>query len=472
MSVQTQAILPPIDLAQNPAAWKEELEKASSRFHIMGAWVAIIFDPIFAITDYLNIPDSWAHLLIIRLMVSFVTLMTLLLQKPLKLPSFFIVLVPFTLISLQNAYTFSLITPNHVLGHSLNYMALLVGGGMFLLWHWSFSVGVIVASGLATWYFITHNPELNFEDSMVQGGLLLYTVGIFMIVLIKARYDLTLKEIKARLGLKYANQQLSIQKGIIEKKNKNITDSIKYAQRIQASFLGNTREMIGWFHDAFILFQPKDIVSGDFYWFQQSPRGTFRVVVAADCTGHGVPGAFMTVMGNDFLNEIVGHRKIYAPEAILQALDEKVMGNFSKTGNDQHKIQDGMDMSILVFEEHCVHFAGAKNPLYHMRNGEIRLIKGSKFPIGSSQYPKGKVFERHTLETRPGDRFFIFSDGYTDQFGGEKNMKFMNKRFMEILLQTQGQPMEQVREALLSAHLAWKEGHSQTDDILVIGISV
>src|SRR5688572_4791307 len=134
-----------------------------------------------------------------------------------------------------------------------------------------------------------------------------------MIVLIKARYDLTIKEIKARLALAASNEELGKQKAIIESKNEKITDSIQYAKRIQDSILGHQSHIDAWFTESFVLFKPKDILSGDFYWFYENPEENLKIVIAADCTGHGVPAAMMTVMGNSILNEIVVQRKIYEP---------------------------------------------------------------------------------------------------------------------------------------------------------------
>lgn len=201
-----------ISIARVPGeAWRGALEINTKRFHVVAAWAAIIFDPIFAITDYFNIPDSWQHLLYIRLMVSLITIMTLIGQKRFQWPSYWIVIVPFMLISLQNAFTYSLIGEEDLLGHNLNYMALLIGAGMFLAWDWFFSVGVLVLSALATATFVYFNPAISLDGFFVKGGLLLMTVGAFMFVLIKTRYNLTVKEIKTRLALQISNEEIQSQ---------------------------------------------------------------------------------------------------------------------------------------------------------------------------------------------------------------------------------------------------------------------
>lgn len=211
----------------NPIAWKHELELTASKYHVTGAWIAIFFDPLFAFTDYINMPDAWLQLLVIRLSVSAITLTLLLTRKKLALSTYVIILVPFLLISLQNAYTYSLISNDIILGHSLNYVALLIGGAMFILWRWTYSIFVVLLSAAATAFFISLNPALDKELFVVRGGLLLIAVGAFMIILIKARYDLTVKEIKARLALKASNEAILVQAEEIKAINENLEKLVR-----------------------------------------------------------------------------------------------------------------------------------------------------------------------------------------------------------------------------------------------------
>ncbi len=453
-------------------SWKQELEKASSKYNIIAAWVAVFFDPLFAFTDYINMPNEWLHLFFIRLGVAAVALTLILFRKKYRISAYNIILVPFLLISLQNAYTYGLIGNDILLGHSLNYMALLIGGAMFILWRWNYSVLVVALSALSTAFFVEQNPLIEKEQFFVKGGFLLVAVGAFMIILIKARYDLTVKEIKARLALKAANIELGKQKEIVEISSKKITDSIQYAKRIQESILGNPSRIDNWFKDSFVLFKPKDILSGDFYWFYENPEDNIRIVIAADCTGHGVPAAMMTVLGNSILNEIVIQRKIYAPDLILHELDKRIMESFSNRAEDENKINDGMDVSILSFHSGKVIFAAAKNPLCIITNGELKVIAGSKFPIGSTQYNE-KTFDKHELTLEKGTRLYIYSDGYQDQFGGTNNQKYLSKRFKEFLVRTSTLPMTEQKSKLLNEFEAWKGvDKKHTDDVLIIGVEV
>jgi signal transduction histidine kinase len=192
-------------------SWKAELEKTSSKYHIVAAWAAILFNPVFAFTDFINIPESWQELLIIRSSVSVAILTLIILRNKFHIPSYLIVAITFLLISLQNAYTYSLIGNEDLLGHNLNYIALLIGAAMFLLWEWTYSVIMIFVSLIATAVFLYLNGALDMDLFLVQGGVLLAAVAVFMVVLIKTRYDLTVKEIKARLALQISNEEIQAQ---------------------------------------------------------------------------------------------------------------------------------------------------------------------------------------------------------------------------------------------------------------------
>jgi signal transduction histidine kinase len=207
------------------------MEKTSKRYHLMACWAAIIFDPIFAFTDYLNIPEHWAVLFFIRLGVSACIGITLLLKERLQLSTHAVVSVPFLLISLQNAFTFSLIGKEDLLGHNLNYMALLVGAAMFVLWHWGYSVVIVIGSAIATFAFVYANADLSSDEFFLNGGLLLAAVSIFMIVLIQTRYQLTSKEIKARLALQLSKEEIQSQSEEIKSINDNLEDLVEQRTR-------------------------------------------------------------------------------------------------------------------------------------------------------------------------------------------------------------------------------------------------
>lgn len=255
----------------------------------------------------------------------------------------------------------------------------------------------------------------------------------------------------------------------IETSNLKITQSIRYAKRIQDAILPDQELIKKNFEEYFILYQPKDIVSGDFYWFEE--KEDLLIIAVVDCTGHGVPGAFMTMMGNDLLNQIIIENAISSPEYIIAELDKKVTKTL-----DSHteKRNDGMDIAVVVIDrsQHLIHFSGAKLPLYHVSNGILSQVKGSIFPIGSTQYKHNKIFQKHTMPYTKGDIIYLFSDGFQDQFGGENKMKYMTKRFRHFLSEMNGIGMEEQKDILEKELLYWKNGNKQTDDILVMGFKL
>ena len=207
--------------------WTAELEKSSMRYHRTVLWVAIIFDPLFVITDYINISEGWEKLLFIRLIVSGITLLLLITRHRSGISLRLLTVITFLMISLQNAYTFSLIGNDNLLGHNLNYMALLVGAAMFILWEWYYSVAIVLISASFIAYFIRVNPAIDVRQFFLNGGLLLIAVAVFMGVLIRTRFRLTVREIKARLALEMSNREIKIQAREIERINANLETIVK-----------------------------------------------------------------------------------------------------------------------------------------------------------------------------------------------------------------------------------------------------
>lgn len=269
--------------------------------------------------------------------------------------------------------------------------------------------------------------------------------------------------------------EIKDQKEIIEEKNKDITESIRYSKRIQQAVLPSAERLIKYFPDSFILNKPKDIVGGDFAWF--SERDKKVVVAAVDCTGHGVPGAFMSVIGNSFLNEIVNERKMTRPDVVLEVLRESIIRSLkqrSRETGEPQGMKDGMDISVIRYdlETKILSFAGAKNPMYLVRDGEIIIYKGDRFPIGVDADGILIPFEGHDIEVQKGDCVYIFSDGYPDQFGGPKGKKFKYKQFQELLVEISDKDMEVQKFVLEETITKWQGSLDQVDDILVIGFRI
>lgn len=254
------------------------------------------------------------------------------------------------------------------------------------------------------------------------------------------------------------------------KKNLDITSSIQYAQRIQqAIILPSMSAFYEDFKKSFILFRPKDIVSGDFFWYGK--KGTTRVFTAADCTGHGVPGAFMSIIGNNSLNQIVIEQGVTEPAKILTILDEKIKESLHQKGRKSDTF-DGMDIAICSIDENSnkLTFAGAYNPLYLVRNNELIKHKAVRRSIGGSQLKQSKSFESETIELQKNDTIYIFSDGYADQFGGADNRKFTTKRMQEKLVEIQNKNMPNQQMILEETIENWMNGFEQIDDMIVVGV--
>jgi serine phosphatase RsbU (regulator of sigma subunit) len=263
--------------------------------------------------------------------------------------------------------------------------------------------------------------------------------------------------------------KISEQKNEIERQQKELSDSLEYASSIQTALLPDIRHFQKSFSDSFILYKPRDIVSGDFYWY--SRKGNYVAVAAADCTGHGVPGAFMSILGMSFLNEIVS-KCIPGANTILNRLRENVMKALHQTG-DIGEQKDGMDISLCVFclDEKELQYSGAFNPLYLIRNGELIETRGDKMPIGVNAIAE-KSFTKHEFKLQEGDQLYIFSDGYADQFGGKFDKKFRYRSLKELLLKIQHKPMKEQEQELNKVFNNWKGDFEQLDDVLLMGLKI
>ncbi|RME19707.1 MAG: hypothetical protein D6799_00695, partial [Bacteroidetes bacterium] len=257
-------------------------------------------------------------------------------------------------------------------------------------------------------------------------------------------------------------------------KNREILSSIEYAKRIQQAILPTQQYVQSVLPNAFILYMPKDIVSGDFYWVYELPsqdKSEKSVIVAAvDCTGHGVPGALMSMIGSNLLNQIVIEKNITSPEKILQEMNKGVQSAL-KQGQSDIKTNDGMDASIVrLFKNGTLQWAGAYRPIVIIKkDGTIIKTEGDKYPIGGVQMDADRNYTLHTFDLQKGDAVYIFSDGYADQFGGDKGKKMMMKRFLQLLQEIHLKPIQEQKEILKTFFNQWKSHHEQVDDVLVIG---
>ncbi len=281
-----------------------------------------------------------------------------------------------------------------------------------------------------------------------------------------------LQDINQNLEHKVAErtEELNLQKEMVEEKNKEIVDSINYAERLQRAILPTMEAIKAHLGNSFILFKPKDIVSGDFYWMDI--QDNHMLISAVDCTGHGVPGAMVSVVGSNSLTRCVKEFGLRDPAKILDKMVELVVETFEASSGEE--VKDGMDMSLcsIDLETNIVEYSGANNPLWILKKGsaEIHEIKANKQPIG--KYEHMKPFTGHRIQLEPGDSIYMFTDGYADQFGGPRGKKFKYKTFKNLLISMADRPMEEQMAILDASFEEWRGELEQVDDVCVIGVRV
>ena len=283
------------------------------------------------------------------------------------------------------------------------------------------------------------------------------------------------KELEALISARTA--EVVSQKELLQEKNKEVLDSINYAQRIQRSILPSAEDMQKALHNHFVLYKPKAIISGDFYWMAQVQTHTTEaqlvVLAVVDCTGHGVPGALMSIVGNTLLNQTIKNSEINTPAQALDFLNHELPKNL-KSQQKGEIIRDGMDMVMcaLDFKNKKLYFAGANNSLYLIRKGELIEIAGDKQAISGSIDDVKKPFSNHTFELETGDILYLLTDGFADQFGGPKGKKFKHKQVVQTLLQVHSLSMNEQKEKIYKAFEDWRGDQEQVDDVTVIAVQI
>jgi len=472
--------------------WQIELNATAFKYHLLIARVGLMLNLVFAIGDYFNSPVHFVDFLIFRIVVSSIMLFVVLFKNKFIHHPEIIVLIPVLAISTENAFMYSVLDGAEFQKHTISYIALFIAAGMFILWKPIYSIIVVVVSLVVNIIFFGINSHLSANEILINGGLLTLTIALLSILQIHLRTNLTKKEISLRLTLAEFNNQLTLQKEIINKKNKDITDSIDYAKTIQDATLPIIELKQKFFPDSFILFKPKDIVSGDFYWFAE--KNEKKIIAACDCTGHGVPGALMSMIGMNLLNQIVNERGITSPNEILNCLHIETRKALKQ--EDSGKTKDGMDIAVVTFNsEKEIEFAGARRPLWiisktveqsksilypiveEQKNTGTGLgsviceIKGDKFSIGGAQNEFERKFTCHQVSLNKGDCIYIFSDGYADQFSN-LHEKLMTSRFKDLVINMQKKSMPNQKIFLNNFIKRWRGKRQQIDDILVIGIRI
>jgi serine phosphatase RsbU (regulator of sigma subunit)/Tfp pilus assembly protein PilF len=317
----------------------------------------------------------------------------------------------------------------------------------------------------------TIEKKKQYSSKLISYGIsVIITVFlILVIVLTVAVFRALRKSQKQQTIIEIKNTETELQKKIIEEKNKDITASIQYAKQIQNALLREEEHISKHLPEHFILFLPKDIVSGDFYWGVEKQE--YWYFAAADCTGHGVPGAIMSMLGISFLNDIALSEGIHSPAHILNLLRKRIITELRQTGETGGN-KDGMDISIccLNLKTYELQWAGANNALNIIRNGKLEETKADKQPIG--YYPEMRPFTNHQLQMQKGDSIYIYSDGYADQFGGPKGKKLTYKRLEKIIIENNNLPMEEQKKLFKQQFIEWKGTFEQVDDVCLVGVRI
>jgi serine phosphatase RsbU (regulator of sigma subunit) len=296
-------------------------------------------------------------------------------------------------------------------------------------------------------------------------------ITAFILLLVIAGYIYYNYRDKKRINelISEQKEKLELQHIDLTEKQKEILDSIEYAKRLQRAILAPEKKLQELFFEAFIIYQPKSIVSGDFYWFAESSYN--KIIAVADCTGHGVPGGFMSMLGYEMLQDVLLKEQITTTSMALKVLDQKMTDALSKSGS---AYRDGMDIALCAFGKNnsTLQFSGANRPLIKISDGKITEIKPNKFTIGGDIDGTQKSYDNHEIPFEKGDVFYLFSDGYSDQFGGDKNKKFSYRKLKELLLEISQKPITTQKDILLTTFEKWKALNEQIDDVCVIGIKI
>lgn len=283
---------------------------------------------------------------------------------------------------------------------------------------------------------------------------ILLTIAVFTVI-IERSFSFLLRQQK----------RIEVQKKDIESKNIEITASIQYAKRIQEAIMPSLKQMQVNFPNSFVLYKPKDIVAGDFYWLEQLNGRT--IIAVADCTGHGVPAALVSIVCSNALNRSTREFNLSQPAAILNKTRELVVETFAQS---EINVLDGMDIALYAIENETLEYAGANNPLYYFAGQEFKEIRSDNQPIGKCDFPQ--PYTNHKIELKKGDKFYLFTDGFADQFGGPKGKKFKYQPFRKLFIDNHSKSLDEQKNIFNNTLEQWKGDHEQVDDVCIIGIKL
>ncbi len=446
----------------SPAA-KEEFvklfqEKSAQRAKVLIIGGMILY-PLWTINDYLFSPEWYWEFLILRLIVAVPLVFFYYLATKGKIDYYKPLTYLIFVAAAEVAFMCTVVNPEAQIPFFLGYTTVYTVVLFIILAPPAFTLGYYLFGVVAFFLFALFFGKYPLITYFKNGAALYLTVSSFAWILSVFNYRSVLREIEARVLLDESHREL-------EKKNKEIIDSITYARRIQSTILPPVEEFSKKFREYFLLYLPKDIVAGDFYWLETHQGKTYFAV--ADCTGHGVPGAMVSVVCSSALTKALTEENRLIPGELLDCTKKIVVDKFSKS---KEKVKDGMDIVLCCLENNNrLLYSGANNPLwiYRAETGEIEEIFPDKQPVG--MYPLNKNFETKTVELQENDVIYLFSDGFQDQFGGKRGKKLKAGRLKKYLTEIACEPLAVQREKLHAFFEEWKGNHEQIDDICILGI--
>ena len=449
---------------------KREFYLATSKFQYIACWIGIVLNIVWFLGDYLAIPEYWIPFLEFRIAVSGISLLALLFRHKLKLNINYCVFILVLGISIQNAYMWSVMDVPHLQKHAFAYTVLFIGVGMLVLWEMALSWFLLLSSLIANIIFYKINSPLTVDEFITNGALLTFTVAIFSVYLIRTRVRLSTNELRSRLELSQSNSLLELKHNEVISQKEKITESINYSYRIQSAILPTEDIIKPYFSDALMIYKPKDIVSGDFPWMYVKDDLLF--IAAVDCTGHGVPGALLSIIGHFILNEQVTKTEYLNAALLLDGLHHGVKKTLKQHENKETR--DGMDVAMCMFDlkNKTLDFAGAHRHMYHVRDNEITEFKGTKRPIGGTQYKDVEGFINNKIDLQKGDTIYFYSDGMPDQIGGSEGKKFFNSKVKGLIQENNLLDIATQKSKFLEAFNSYKGDYKQVDDVLFLAIRI
>ncbi|PWJ44388.1 PP2C family protein-serine/threonine phosphatase [Sediminitomix flava] len=471
------------------------LEPFNSKYIGILTIVGVIVYPLCAIMDHRLLPQNIAaDFLFIRVFQALVTLLFYIMYK-LGIYRRAVVFnyVVYGGMSLQLSYLCSISPSEHSPVYFSALSAAILAGNGLIVWDSKHSAVINILCFLIFTLGIHFFHEMTWADVIDNGYPMTLVLSILSVFMMKSRHNGIINELKTKKSLNLANEKLQEKQQEVENQSEelkiqlelthhqnqelsklyeNITSSVRYALRIQQAFLPDVQLLDNYYQKHRIIYQPKDIVSGDFYWWKEK-NGYFYTAIV-DCTGHGVPASFLTIIAKVLLDTIVDKAETeITPAEIFEQLQKEFRAAISVKGNKFH-IEDGMELSLVRYHKPTgeLIFSGARRPLWLLKNSELIELKGTKKTIGGIDYHKDLCFEDQSVVLEKGNILFMFTDGITDQFGGPRDKKILQKRIRNLILEDHNENFENHLDAIVQSWLGWKGDTPQTDDVLALAVEV